>query len=41
VEAERRSDLKEEVSDLERQVVAAKTRENAREREFGTKWNYH
>jgi hypothetical protein len=31
-QAERRSDLKEEASDLERQVVAAKTRESARER---------
>jgi hypothetical protein len=39
--AERRSDMKEEASNLERQVVAAKTRESAREREFGTKWNYH
>jgi hypothetical protein len=37
----RRSDLKEEASDLERQVVAAKTQESARERERGTKWNYH
>jgi hypothetical protein len=40
-QAERRSDLKEEASDLERQVVAAKTRESARERESGTKWNFH
>jgi hypothetical protein len=30
---ERRSDLKEEASDLECQVVAAKTRESARKRE--------
>jgi hypothetical protein len=37
----RRSDLKEEASDLEQQVVAAKTQESARERERGTKWNYH
>jgi hypothetical protein len=40
-QAERRSDLKEEASDLERQVVATKTRESARERECGTKWNFH
>jgi hypothetical protein len=33
----RRSDLKEEASDLEQQVVAAKTQESARERERGTK----
>jgi hypothetical protein len=39
--AERRSDLKEEASDLELQVVVAKTQESARERERGTKWNYH
>jgi hypothetical protein len=32
-EAERSSDLKEEALDLERQVVVAKTRESARERE--------
>jgi hypothetical protein len=37
----RRSDLKEEASDLERQVVAARTQESARERESGTKWNFH
>jgi hypothetical protein len=35
--AERRSDLKEEASDLEQQVVAAKTQESARERESGKK----
>jgi hypothetical protein len=40
-QAERISYLKEEALDLERQVVAAKTRESARERESGTKWNYH
>jgi hypothetical protein len=40
-QAERRSDLKEEASDLERQVVVAKTQESARERESGTKWNFH
>jgi hypothetical protein len=40
-QTERRSDLKEEAADLERQVVVAKTRESARERESGTKWNYH
>jgi hypothetical protein len=34
VQAERRSDLKEEASDLKRQVVAAKTQECAREREL-------
>jgi hypothetical protein len=39
--AERRSDLKEEASDLRQQVVAAKTQESARERERGTKWSYH
>jgi hypothetical protein len=38
---ERGSDLKEEASDLERQVVVAKTQESARERERGTKWNFH
>jgi biotin-(acetyl-CoA carboxylase) ligase len=40
-QAERRSDLKEEASDLERHVVAAKTQESARGRESGTKWNFH
>jgi hypothetical protein len=40
-QVERRSNLKEEASDLERQVVAAKTQETARERESGTKWNFH
>jgi hypothetical protein len=37
----RRSDLKEEASDLRQQVVAAKTQESARVRERGTKWVYH
>jgi hypothetical protein len=32
VGAERRSDMKEEASDLKRQDVAAKTRESGRER---------
>jgi hypothetical protein len=37
---ERRSDLKEEASDLNQSDVGAKgTREFKRER--GTKWNYH
>jgi hypothetical protein len=40
-QAERRSDLKEEASDLEHQVVAAKTQESARERERGTRWNVY
>jgi hypothetical protein len=40
-QTERRLDLKEEASNLECQVVAAKTRESARERESGTKWNFH
>jgi hypothetical protein len=40
VGAERRSDLKEEASNLNQSGVAAKdTREW--EREIGTKWNYH
>jgi hypothetical protein len=38
-QAERRSDLKEEASDLNMLGVAAKTRESAREWEIGTKWN--
>jgi hypothetical protein len=38
-QAERRSDLKEEASDLNQLGVAAKTQESARE--FGTKWNFH
>jgi hypothetical protein len=38
VEVKRRSDLKEEASDLERQDVAAKTTERESERELGTKW---
>jgi hypothetical protein len=37
----RRSDLKEGASDLRQQIVAAKTQESARERERGTKWEYH
>jgi hypothetical protein len=40
-QAERRSDLKDEDSNLERQVLAAKTQDSARERESGTKWNFH
>jgi hypothetical protein len=40
IEAERRSDLKEEASDLKRQDVAAETPESVREREIGTKWNF-
>jgi hypothetical protein len=40
-QAERRSDLKKEASDLERQVVAAKIQESARERESGIKWNFY
>jgi hypothetical protein len=39
--AERRLDLKEEALDLECQVVAAKTRESARERVCGTKGNFY
>jgi hypothetical protein len=39
VDAERRSDLKEETSDLKQSEVAAKdTREL--KREIGTKWNF-
>jgi hypothetical protein len=41
VDAERRSDLKEEASDLRRQDVAAKTRESERERDRHKMELYH